>query len=66
VQNQKNAQYECDREFLSLSRKHKYTLIRPMVQELSSLQVGVLLEFLVFRTDQAIWTNSDFTPTSNG
>jgi hypothetical protein len=40
----KNTQYESDREFLYLSRKHKYILIRPTVQELWSLQVGVLLE----------------------
>jgi hypothetical protein len=30
----KNAQYGNDREFEDLSRKNKYTLIRPTVQEL--------------------------------
>jgi hypothetical protein len=32
------------REFQDLSRKYKYALIRPTVQELRSLQVGVPLE----------------------
>jgi hypothetical protein len=30
----KNAKYGNDREFEELSRKNKYTLIRPTVQEL--------------------------------
>jgi hypothetical protein len=28
-------------------------------------KLGVLLEFPVFRIDQATWTNLDFKPTSN-
>jgi hypothetical protein len=36
----KSAQYGSDREFWVLSRKHKYTLIRPTVQELWPLKVG--------------------------
>jgi hypothetical protein len=40
----RNVQCKSDREFQDLSRKYKYALIRPTVQELRSLQVGVLLE----------------------
>jgi hypothetical protein len=29
-------------------------------------KLGVLLEFPVFRIDQATWINLDFKPTSNG
>jgi hypothetical protein len=29
-------------------------------------KLGMLLEFPVFRTDQAIWADLEFKPTSNG
>jgi hypothetical protein len=44
----RNEQYESDRKFWDLCRKCKYTLIRPAVQELWSLQFGVLLEISCF------------------
>jgi hypothetical protein len=37
-------QYQTHSELSKLSRKHKYALIQPTVQELQSLQVGLLLE----------------------
>jgi hypothetical protein len=61
----KNAEYKSDREFLVLSKKHKYILIRPTVQVLWSLQVGDAAENQ-FWSDQAIWTSLDFKPTSKG
>jgi hypothetical protein len=36
----RNVQCKRDKEFLDLSRKYKYTLIRPTAQELGSLKVG--------------------------
>jgi hypothetical protein len=35
----RNIQCKSDREFGDLSRKYKYTLIRPTVQELQSLEI---------------------------
>jgi hypothetical protein len=36
----RNIQCKSDREFLDLLRKHRYSHIRPTVQELRSLEVG--------------------------
>jgi hypothetical protein len=53
-----SAQYESDREFWDLSRKYKYTLIRPTVQELWSLKVGGGVSSSQTELSEQIWTLS--------
>jgi hypothetical protein len=53
-----SAQYEIDREFRDLSRKHKYTLIQPTVQELWSLKVGGGVSSEQIELSRQIWTLS--------
>jgi hypothetical protein len=55
----KNSQYESDREFWDLSRKYKYILIRPTVQELWSLQFGGAAK-TQFWTDRRAPSNLNF------
>jgi hypothetical protein len=52
----KRAQYKSDREFWDLSRKYKYALIWPTVQELSSLEVGEGVNFGQIKLSGPIWT----------
>jgi hypothetical protein len=54
----RNAQYESDREFWDLSKKNKYTPIRPTVQELWSLKVGGGVSSGEVKLSGQIWTLS--------
>jgi hypothetical protein len=58
----KNAQFGSDGEFWDLSRKHKYTLIRPTVQELWSLKVGGGVSSRQIELSGQLWT---FGPLPN-
>jgi hypothetical protein len=58
----KNAQYGSDREFWDLSRKHKYTLIWPTVQELWSLKVVGGVSSGQIELSGQLWT---FSPLPN-
>jgi hypothetical protein len=62
----KNTQYENDREFWDLFKKHKYTPILPTVQELWSLQVGVVTRNFWFLDRSAVCINLNFNPISKG
>jgi hypothetical protein len=52
----RNDQCQSYREFLELSRKHKYTLIRPTVQDLWSLKVGEGVSSGQIELSGQIWT----------
>jgi hypothetical protein len=59
----RNEKYESDREFWDLSRKNKYTLIRPTVQELWSLKFGGGVSSGQIELSGQIWT---LNPLTNG
>jgi hypothetical protein len=54
----KSPQCESDREFGDVSRKHKYALIWPTVQELWSLKVGRGISSGQIKLSGQIWTFS--------
>jgi hypothetical protein len=58
----KNTQYRSDREFWDISRKHKYTLIRPTVQELRSLKFREGVSSGQIELSGQLWT---FSPLPN-
>jgi hypothetical protein len=54
----RNVQCKNDREFLDLFRKHKYTLIQSMVQELQSLEIGEGVSSGQIKLSGQIWNLS--------